>query len=78
MIRVVVGGQRAGTAHAVGRQHLKEIVNPVRRIDDERLAGGAVSDQVDEVHHLLGHRIANGEIPPSQELAKVEAVVGRV
>ena len=35
-----------------------------------------VADQVDEVDHLPGDRVAGGEVPAGQQLAEVEAVVG--
>ena len=51
-----------------------EVVDGVRRVDEHALAGGPVADGVDEVDHLGGDRVVDGEVAPRQELAEVEAV----
>ena len=48
----------------------------VRRVDDQRLAGLPVADEVHEVHHLAGDRVVGGEVAAGEQLAEVEAVVG--
>ena len=52
----------------------EQVVDPVGGIDDHRLPGGAVADQVDEVDHLAGHLVVGGEVPAGQQLAEVQAV----
>ena len=76
VVGVVVGGQDPDALHAVGRQHAEQLVDAVGGVDDHRLAGLPVSDQVDEVDHLPGHLVVGGEVPPGQQLAEVEAVGG--
>ena len=76
VVGVVVRGQRAGAAHAVLGQHVEDSRDVVGGVDDHRLARLAVADQVDEVDHLAGHRVGPGEVPPGEQLAEVEAVVG--
>ena len=44
----------------------------VGRVDDHRLAGLAVADQVDEVDHLAGQRVVAGDVAPGEQLAEVE------
>ena len=60
--------------HAVGLEHAQELVDPVGRVDDHRLAGHPVPHQVDEVDHLAGHLVVDGEVPAGQQLAEVQAV----
>ena len=62
VVGVVVGGQRADQTHAVGLEHVEQGLRVVGRVDDHRLAGLAVADQVDEVDHLLGDEVVLGEV----------------
>ena len=55
-----------------------EVVDGVRGVDQQALAGVAVADGVDEVDHLLGDRVVDGEVAAGQELAEVEPIVGVV
>src|SRR5581483_9940282 len=44
-------------------------------IDRDRLTRGAVADEVHEVDHLARQRVVRGDVPTSEQLAEVEAVV---
>ncbi|MEY3091586.1 MAG: hypothetical protein RIU67_369 [Actinomycetota bacterium] len=74
MIGVIVGRQHARHSESVTFHDVDEIVDAVRRVDDDAFAGAAIPDQVDEVGHLGGQRIADREIVSGQELPKVEVV----
>ena len=74
MVGVVVRGQHAGDRHAVGLDGVDQVVDGVGRVDEHALAGGPVADGVDEVDHLLGDRVVDGEVAPRQQLAEVQAV----
>ena len=75
MIGVVVGDERADDLQPVRADDLDELAHAVGRIDDQRLAGLPVPDQVDEVHHLLGDLVVDREVAAGEELTEVEAVV---
>jgi len=74
VVRVVVAHEHTGHAHLVLLGAGEELVDRVRRIDDDALAGLAVADEVGEVDHLSRHRVGRGEVLPRQQLAKVEAL----
>ena len=74
VIGVVVGGQHAGEAHSLVREDVDHLARCVGGIDGDDLTSLAVTDQVDEVHHLESQGIADGEIAPCQQLAEVQAV----
>ena len=74
VVRVVVGGQRTGAKHVIGRQDVEDAVDVIGRVNHYGLAGLPITDEVDEVDHLAGHRILGGEVPAGQELAEVEAL----
>ena len=76
VVGVVVGGQDASDSKTIGLHDVDEIVDSVRRIDDDAFTSATVTDQVDEVGHLSGQRIAHGEIVTREQLAEVEVVVG--
>lgn len=76
VIGVVVSGQYPGHAKAIGLHDVDEVVDAVGRIDDDAFAGPTVADQVNEVGHLRGQRIARGEVVAREQLAEVEVVVG--
>jgi fatty acid desaturase len=76
MIRVVVGGQRPDQPHSVLVENGQDVVNPVGRVDHHRVTGLSIADQVDEVHHLAGQRVVDGDVSPGEKLAEVETVVG--
>jgi hypothetical protein len=70
VVGVVVGGERAGEAHAVGGEHVEEALDVVGRVDGHRLAGLAVADEVHEVHHLAGDRVARAKSRPASSWRK--------
>src|SRR5262249_46696421 len=72
VIRVVMRDERAGERHPVGAQDLDELARRVRRIDRDGFAGFAITDQIDEVDHLLRDAIARPKAPPRQQLPKVK------
>lgn len=76
MIGVVVGGDGTHQTHVIGSEHIEDAGDVVGRIDDHRLTGLAITDEVDEVHHLLGQRIGEGDVTAGQQLAEVQAVRG--
>lgn len=75
VVRVVMRGQHTGHGHAVSRGYFQQILDCIRRIDHEALAGRAIADQIDEIGHLAGQRIAGGEVHPGLELAEVQGFV---
>ncbi len=75
VIGVVVRGQRADEPHAVGLDDVEEVGHAVRRIHHDTFPAGAVSDEVDEVHHLAGERVGGREIVTGEKLAEVHAIV---
>lgn len=77
MIRVIVGGQRADDRHAVLRGDIEEVGDCVGRVDNHALMRFSVTDEVGEVDHLGGQRVADCEIATAEKLAKVQSV-GRV
>ena len=76
MIRVIVGAQHTRQLHAIGLDHVKEVLHGIGRIDDERLARRTVPDEVDEVHHLARDGIALGKVSTREKLTEVHPVVG--
>ena len=74
VVGVVVGGEGAGQAHAVGVEDGEQALDVVGGVDGDGLAGLPVADQVHEVDHLAGDGIGRGDVPPGEELAEVEAV----
>ena len=74
VVLVVVRDQRPGDLHAVGGGDVEDAPHVVSGVDDHGLAGLAVADQVDEVDHLPGQRVAAGDVAPREELAEVEPV----
>ena len=72
MVGVVVRRQHPGDPHAVGRRGVEQVVDRVRRIDEQALAGRPVADQVGEVDHLRGERVADREVAAGEQLAEVE------
>ena len=72
---MVVGDQRAGHRHAVGRGDVEQVVDPVGRVDQQGRAVLAVADQIGEVDHLGRELVADGEVASGEQLAEVQAVV---
>ena len=64
MVRMVVGDQGADHVHPVGGGDGEEIGHPVGGVDDHGLAGITVADEVGEVDHLRGERVAHREVLP--------------
>ncbi len=75
MVRVVVRHQGPGDGQPVRTRDLHQLAHAVRRVDDERLTGLPVADEVDEVHHLAGDLVVDGEVATGEQLAEVEAIV---
>ena len=75
VILVVVRDEHVGEVQAVGLDELEQLAHAVRRVDGDRVAGLAVADDVDEVHHLLRDLIRRREVAAGEQLAEVEAVV---
>lgn len=76
VVGVVVGDQHPGQPHAVGLEGVQQGPGGVGRVDHHRVAGLAITDQVGEVAHLGGDRVARGEVPAGEQLAEVQAVFG--
>ncbi len=74
VIGVVVGDERAGDAHAVGRRGLDELAHAVRGVDGQCVSRFPIADEVREVDHLPGDGIVAGEVAPGEQLAEVETV----
>lgn len=75
MVGVVVSGKDAGDSHVVSSNQVDELTGGVRRVDENAVAGYAVADRVDEVHHLLGELVSLREVSSGQELTEVETIV---
>lgn len=74
MVGVIVRGQHPGDSHAISFDQVEEIVDCVRRIDKQCLAGGSITDCVHKIHHLPGKGIANSEVPTGQQLTEIETI----
>src|SRR5262249_49026192 len=70
-----VGREHAHHGQAVRAHQLHELIDRVRRIDQQAFTRGPVADGIDEVHHLRRDQVVAGKVPPRQELTEVEAVV---
>lgn len=76
VVGMVVSGENTGETHSVGGRDVDQLVDPVRRIDDDALTRGPIADQVHEVDHLVSQWIVGREVVSGQKLAEVEVVVG--
>lgn len=74
VIGVIVGGQHSGQGHVIGSRERHEIVHRVGRIDNEAPTTSAVADEIDEVGHLTGEGVADGEVDAGLQLAEVEGI----
>src|SRR5690242_8671794 len=72
VVRVMMRGQDSGDAQVLGREEIEDAADVEGGIDEEHLAGHAISDDVDEVRHLLRGRVTTGEVTTGEQLAKVE------
>jgi len=54
MVGVVVGGEHAGQSHFVVVDDLHDFTDGISRVDHDALASLPVTDQIDEIDHLLG------------------------
>ena len=72
MVGVVVGGEHAGEAHPVGVEELDQLVDAIGRVDRDRLTRRPVAEQVHEVDHLAGDRVAGREVAAREQLPEVE------
>ena len=75
VVGVVVRGEHADEPHPVRLQDVQHTRHVVRWVDDDRFACLPIADQIAEVDHLLCDQIAGGEVPPTQELPEIEAVI---
>ena len=75
VVGVVMGGKHADHTHVVGGNRIDQVAGGVRRVDEQALARCPVTDDVGEVDHLLGDRVAEREVATGQKLPEVEAVV---
>lgn len=75
MVGVVVRCENTGHRHVVDRNGVDQIVDGVGRVDQHALTGLAITDCIDEVHHLLGERIIDGEVLPGEQLTEVQTIV---
>ena len=75
VIGVVMSDEHVGEVQAVTLDDVDELAYAVGRVDRDRLAGFAVTDHVDEVHHLLCDLIVGGEVAAGEQLTEVQAVV---
>jgi hypothetical protein len=66
MVGVVMGGQGTDQAHPVGLNDTEDLVDGIGRVHDHGVAGPPVADQVDEVDHLPGDGVVDGEVPAGQ------------
>ena len=72
VVGMIVRGQCADHAHAVGLRHLDDPPYVPRRVDDQAFAGVAIADQINEVLHLLGGKLPLRNVAAHQQLAQVE------
>ena len=59
VVGVEVRREHARHGHPVGLDQIEQLVDRIGRVDEHALALGAVADGIDEVHHLLGDRVAD-------------------
>ena len=76
MVGVIVGGDGTDEFHAVIGEHLEDAGDVVGGVDHNGLTGLAVTNEVDEVDHLLSQRISAGDVAARQQLAEVQTVRG--
>lgn len=74
VVGVVVGGKDSGAPHAIGLDQVEDVGDRVGGVDEHALTGRTVSDGIDEVDHLLGDRIAHGEVPTGEQLTEVQTI----
>jgi cytochrome P450 len=74
VIGVIVGCEHTGDFHVVGGEHIDNALHVVGRVDSHGLAGLAIADEVDEVHHLAGERIGRRDVATGKQLAEIEAI----
>lgn len=76
VVRVIVRGKDSGDLHPVSGGDRGNVVDRVRRIDDQTLTGGAVANEIDEVDHLRGQVVTDGEVVAGQQLPQVQPISG--
>ena len=74
VVGVEVSGQNPSDGHAIGLDHVEQFVHCVGGVDEHAFARGPVADCVDEVDHLLRHRVVDGEVATGEQLTEVEAI----
>jgi fatty acid desaturase/predicted Zn-dependent protease with MMP-like domain len=72
MIGVVVRGENSGESHVIRFEDAKDAVDVVGGIDGDRLTGLAITDQIDEVHHLPRQRIVLGDVASGEQLTEIQ------
>ena len=75
MVGMVMGNQHPRQVHAVGLDRVEQIACCVGRVDHQAGPGLPVADQVREIAHLRRKPVTLGEVPPGEQLAKVQPVV---
>ena len=74
VVGVVVGTEHTGAGHAIRVENGHKACDVIGRINDHRFPGLAITDQVGEVHHLLGDHVVRGEVTAAQELSEIETI----
>lgn len=74
MIRVIVSRQHTGKSHVISGEHIDNALHVIGRINGNRFAGLAVSDEIDEIHHLTSKRVVLSDVSAGEELTEIEAV----
>ena len=76
MVGVVVAGEHPTQVHVVAIEDVKNVGDSVRGVNNYRVAGVPITDEVHEVGHLRGHRIFSGEVTTRKQLTEIEPVTG--
>ncbi len=74
MIRVIVSRQHTGKLHVISGEHIDNALHVIGRINGNRFAGLAISDEIDEIHHLTSKRVVLSDVSAGEELTEIETV----
>jgi hypothetical protein len=78
VIGMEVGGEGTGESHAVTFERLEDRRDVIGGVDHDRLAGGSITDQIDEVDHLTSDHVVATEVSTREQLAEVQTILHRL
>ena len=62
MVGVIVAGEYSTQVHVIAVKNFKNVSDTVGGVNNDRVAGLPVADEVHKICHLSGHRIVGGEV----------------